>query len=110
LKGGELTEPLGDFGRHSEPALLVLVSLAERPKHGYSMMDDIEHLTGTRLGPGTLYGAIARLEKRGFIAKVESNDRRKPYRLTHAGEDALSSQLAALQVVVCAGLKRIAIV
>jgi DNA-binding PadR family transcriptional regulator len=103
-----LPEPLGDFGRHSEPALLVLVSLAERPKHGYSMMDDIERLTGSRLGPGTLYGAIARLEKRGFIAQLESSDRRKPYRLTRAGEDALSSRLAGLQSVVNAGLKRIA--
>lgn len=104
-----MSEPLSDFGRHSEPALLVLVSLAERPKHGYSMMDDIERLTGTRLGPGTLYGAIARLEKRGVITKIESTDRRKPYRLTQTGEDALSSQLAGLQVVVSAGLKRIAI-
>ncbi len=103
-----MPEPLGGFGRHSEPALLVLVSLAEKPKHGYSMMDDIERLTGTRLGPGTLYGAIARLEGRGFIAKVEATDRRKPYRLTQAGEDALSSQLAGLQVVVRTGLKRIA--
>lgn len=103
-----MPEPLGDFGRHSEPALLVLVSLAERPKHGYSMMVDIEGLTGTRLGPGTLYGAIARLEKRGFIAQVESSDRRKPYRLTPAGEDALGRQLAGLEVVVSTGLKRIA--
>jgi len=103
-----LPEPLGGFGRHSEPALLVLVSLAERPKHGYSMMDDIDRLTGTRLGPGTLYGAIARLEKRGFIEKLESTDRRKPYRLTHAGQDALSSQLAGLEVVVSTGLQRLA--
>lgn len=86
----------------------MLVSLAERPKHGYSMLDDIERLTGARLGPGTLYGAIARLEKRGFIAKVASRDRRKPYRLTNAGEAALRSQLAGLQVVVRTGLKRIA--
>jgi len=84
------------------------VSLAERPKHGYSMMDDIDRLTGTRLGPGTLYGAIARLEKRGFIEKLESTDRRKPYRLTHAGQYALSSQLAGLEVVVSTGLQRLA--
>src|SRR5215469_14493019 len=54
-------DELDDFGRFSEPALLILISLAEGPKHGYSMTEDIEAIAGVRLGPGTLYGAIARL-------------------------------------------------
>src|ERR1043165_8067396 len=58
---------LDDFGRFSEPALLILVSLADGPKHGYSMTEDIEMVAGVRLGPGTLYGALARLETRGLI-------------------------------------------
>ena len=57
---------LDDFGRFSEPALLILVSLAEEPRHGYSMTEDIESIAGVRLGPGTLYGALARLEARGL--------------------------------------------
>lgn len=56
---------LDDFGRFSEPALLILVSLAEQPRHGYSMTEDIEAVAGVRLGPGTLYGALARLERAG---------------------------------------------
>ena len=50
-------DELDDFGRFSEPALLILISLAEGPKHGYSMAEDIEAIAGLRLGPGTLYGA-----------------------------------------------------
>src|SRR5262249_20665721 len=56
---------LAALGRFSEPALLILVSLADGPKHGYAMVDDIQRLSGTCLGPGTLYGAIARLERLG---------------------------------------------
>ena len=48
----------------SDPTLLVLASLAEGDKHGYAMMEDIERFAGVRLGPGTLYGAITRLEER----------------------------------------------
>jgi DNA-binding PadR family transcriptional regulator len=99
---------MAGFGRHSEPALFVLVSLADGPKHGYSMMDDIEGITRNRLCPVTLYGAIARLEKRGFIEALESSDRRKPYQLTHAGRAALGEQLAGLKALVGAGLARIA--
>src|SRR6267143_255999 len=49
------------MGHYSDPPLLVLASLANGPKHGHAMIEDIERLCGTRLGPGTLYGAIARL-------------------------------------------------
>jgi len=51
----------------SDPTLLVLSSLAEGDKHGYAMMQDIEAFAGIRLGPGTLYGAITRLEEHGWI-------------------------------------------
>ena len=47
-----------DLGRFSEPALLILISLAGGPKHGYAMTDDIEQMTGERLGPGPLYDAL----------------------------------------------------
>ncbi|HKO17748.1 MAG TPA: helix-turn-helix transcriptional regulator, partial [Acidobacteriaceae bacterium] len=52
-------------GHYSDPPLLVLASLANGPKHGHAMLDDIAAMCGTRLGPGTLYGAIARLEQQG---------------------------------------------
>jgi DNA-binding PadR family transcriptional regulator len=100
---------LTDFGRFSDPALLILSSLADGPKHGYSMMADIETMTGMRLGPGTLYGALARLEKSGLIQAVPAQDRRRPYRLTAVGIAALREQLSLLQKLAATGLKRLAL-
>jgi DNA-binding PadR family transcriptional regulator len=91
----------------SDPTLLVLASLADGDKHGYAMTDDIEAFAGVRLGPGTLYGAITRLEEKGWIRPVESADRRRPYRLTAAGRKHLQEELAGLSQVVRTGLKRL---
>ena len=92
----------------SDPALLVLASLAEGDKHGYAMMEDIERFAGVRLGPGTLYGAITRLEQRGWIRPVRSGeDRRQPYTLSAEGRRYLEEQLSDLNQVVRTGLKRL---
>ena len=101
-------DALDDFGRFSEPALLILISLADGPKHGYSMTEDIESIADVRLGPGTLYGALARLESRGLIEPLKSEDRRNPYRLTALGQRALRARLDAMAVVVRTGLRRLA--
>src|SRR5713226_2216025 len=71
-----------DLGRFSDPSLLILASLANGPKHGYAMMEDIAEFCGTRLEPGTLYAALARLERRGWIEALEAEERRRPYRIT----------------------------
>ncbi len=99
---------LSDFGRFSDPSLLILSSLADGPKHGYGMMVDIETMTGVHLGPGTLYGALARLERSGLIQPLPAEDRRRPYRLTARGAAALKEQLSLLQKLASAGLKRLA--
>ena len=99
---------LSDMGRFSEPALLILMSLAEGEKHGYAMMEDIERFSGTRLGPGTLYGALARLEKRGWIKPLPSDDRRRPYQLTPAGASVLREQLTTMRNFATVGLERLA--
>ena len=91
----------------SDPALLILSSLAGGDKHGYAMMEDIEGFAGIRLGPGTLYGAITRLEECGWIRPVSSEDRRRPYTITSAGREHLRDQLANLDHVVRAGLRRL---
>ena len=91
----------------SDPTLLVLASLADGDKHGYAMIDDIEEFAGVRLGAGTLYGAITRLEERGWIRSMESEDRRRPYRLTADGRRYLREQLADLEAVVKTGLRRL---
>jgi DNA-binding PadR family transcriptional regulator len=91
----------------SDPSLLVMASLADGDKHGYAMMEDIQRFTGLRLGPGTLYGAITRLEQRGWIRPVASTDRRQPYHLTAAGRHSLEAQLVSLNQIVKAGLRRL---
>lgn len=97
-----------DLGRFAEPALLILVSLAEGPKHGYAMMDDIKALSGAAIGPGTLYGALARLERLGLIEALASTDRRVPYRLTDPGRRTLDAQLGGLRRLTSTGIRRLA--
>ena len=92
----------------SEPALLILVSLADGPKHGYAMMEDVHRLAGVKLGPGTLYGALVRLERSGLIEPLPSTDRRRPYKLTGSGARHLEDELAQLQRVASVGLHRLA--
>jgi DNA-binding PadR family transcriptional regulator len=99
---------LSDLGRFSDPSLLILSSLASGAKHGYAMMEDIRDFSGTQLEPGTLYGALARLERRGWVEPLPAQERRRPYRLTAAGAAVLREQLASMQRVVATGLGRLA--
>jgi DNA-binding PadR family transcriptional regulator len=96
----------------NDPPLLILTSLADGEKHGYALLQDIERFAGIRLGPGTLYGAITRLEERGLIEAAEGAEpghrRRRPYRITPAGSEALTVGLAELGAVVEEGLARLA--
>lgn len=98
---------LRQLGRFSEPGLLVMISLADGPKHGYAMLEDIEALAGVRLGPGTLYGALARLERLGLIAPLAPVERRRPYELTQAGVRVLHTELATWQNLASTGLRRL---
>ena len=94
-------------GRYSDPPLLVLASLADGPKHGHAMIEDIATMSGTRLGPGTLYGAIARLERDGLIESLPADERRQPYRITSAGRQMLRAKLSTLYDFARAGLKKL---
>ncbi len=89
-----------------DPTILILASLADGDKHGYAIMEDIRIFAGIRLGPGTLYGAICRLEQRGWIRAVKSEARRQPYRITAEGSQHLKEQLALLGQVVRTGNRR----
>nr|BBH87362.1 PadR family transcriptional regulator [Thermosporothrix sp. COM3] len=99
---------LDELGRYSDPALLILSSLASGPKHGYAMIEDIATFSGTRLEPGTLYGALTRLERKGWIEALEAEDRRRPYRITGAGMVALREQLATMERILTTGKQRLA--
>ena len=96
-----------ELGRFAEPALLILVSLSNGPKHGYAIMTDVEAGTGRPMGPGTLYAALARLEERGLIEALEPIDRRRPYRLTGVGATVLEEQLRGLAEFAQLGLRRL---
>ncbi len=96
------------FGRYAGPATLILSSLAEGPKHGYALTKDIERFADVRIAPGTLYEALSRLESQGLIESVESDDRRRPYRLTAVGAEALRVHLGSQRKIAEVGLKRLA--
>ena len=94
--------------RPNDPTLLILTSLASGEKHGYALLQDIEQFAGVTLGPGTLYGAIARLEERGMIEPVQEPGRRRPYRLTASGAAELSDALAEIRAIADEGRRRLA--
>jgi DNA-binding PadR family transcriptional regulator len=86
----------------SEPVLLVLLSLAEQPRHGYSILKDVESMSGGRvlLSTGTLYGALQRLLDNGWIERVqeESTPRdRRTYRLTPRGRRNLQMEIERMR-------------
>jgi DNA-binding PadR family transcriptional regulator len=90
-----------------DAALLILTSLAGGPKHGYAMVEDIAAITGVRLGPGTLYGAIGRLEAEGMIEALESDDRRRPYQITQRGRSHLETEIGSMKGLIATGLRRL---
>lgn len=92
----------------SDPGLLILTSLSSGPKHGHALFLDIDEFVGVRLGPGTLYGAITLLERRGLIEPLDADERRRPYRLTAAGTAELADSLSGLRRVVKVGTTRLA--
>jgi DNA-binding PadR family transcriptional regulator len=94
-------------GYFPDPQLFILASLAEGPKHGHAMNRDITRMSGKRLGPGTLYGAIARLEREGLIEPLPPEERRYPYRLTSEGLRVLRARLVTLHNFARIGLRRI---
>ena len=102
-----MNQQLGDIGRFAEPSLFILASLGEGPKHGYAIMTDVNAFAASPIGPGTLYAALARLERRGLIEPMGPEDRRRPYRLTGSGSRALSSHLAEMRRLVQVGRARL---
>jgi len=83
------------------------MSLAGGAKHGHALLKDIEGFAGVRLGPGALYGAITRLEERGLIEPLESDDRRRPYQITSAGSQALADSVVQMRELVQVGQARL---
>jgi DNA-binding PadR family transcriptional regulator len=88
------------LGRFADPSVLILTSLSDGPKHGYAIMTDVADFSGVQMEPGTLYGALSRLERRGWVQPLATDERRRPYEITAAGQVVLAEQLATMQQVV----------
>ena len=93
----------------AEPALLILGALASAPRHGYAIAAEVRDHSGIDLGPGTLYGALARLEQAGLIEALEGDERRRPYRITAEGRAVLAERLAAMRRFVDHGFAALAL-
>jgi DNA-binding PadR family transcriptional regulator len=89
----------------------ILVALADRDQHGYSIMQDVAERTGgsMRLSPGTLYGSIKRMLEQGLIIELRDKDRpdasndderRRYYRLTPFGRKVVKAEAARLSEMV----------
>lgn len=99
---------------HSNDAqMLVLTVLADGPLHGYAINTAIGELTGRKLGPGSLYGALSRLEGRELIRPAdEADDARERHRtvqITEAGRDVLRVELQQMARVSAAGLRALGV-
>jgi DNA-binding PadR family transcriptional regulator len=88
---------------------LVLCVLADGPMHGYAINTAIEELTGERLGPGSLYGALARLEAKGLIESLAEQGRQRPMCLTDRGREVLERELRSMARVAAVGLWRLGV-
>src|SRR5579863_2745779 len=93
--------------RLNDPPVLILTSLAAGPKHGHALTRDIEEFAGVSLGPGTLYGAITRLEERGLIEPTGEEARRRPYRITASGRSALAAAVRDMRALSDEGASRL---
>jgi DNA-binding PadR family transcriptional regulator len=102
-------DPVGQdvLRRAGDASVLILTSLADGPKHGYALIQDIKGFAGLQLGPGTLYGALDRLEGLGLVEALPADDRRHPYRMTAAGAAALRAHLDSLERVSAVGRLRL---
>lgn len=95
------------LGKNPGVSVLILSSLAGGEKHGYALVKDVAEFAGVELPPGTLYEALARLERLGLIEAVKTEDRRRPYKLTAEGATALAEHLTAQQQIVKVGQSRL---
>lgn len=93
----------------NDAQVLVLTVLADGPLHGYAINAAIEGVTGEKLGPGSLYGALTRLEARGLIEPAAENGRQHSVRLTAAGRTRLRSELERMATLSRLGLRSLGV-
>lgn len=101
----KLTDTQKAYIPMSETAYYILLSLNEA-RHGYGIMQHVESITNDRLrlGPGTLYGTLSRMEKDHLIEVVSEEDRRKVYIITDIGRQVLQVELDRLKELLANGI------
>jgi DNA-binding PadR family transcriptional regulator len=97
----------------SEPVLLILLSLAGQPRHGYAILKDVEEMSGGRvvLSTGTLYGALRRLLEDRWIERVKQEDTARgkvAYRLTSAGRSRVEGEVDRMKHITRLAKLRVA--
>jgi DNA-binding PadR family transcriptional regulator len=97
----------------SEPVLLILLSLASQPRHGYAILQDTEHMSNgrVRLSTGTLYGALRRLLEDAWIERYDDDDSsrgKQAYRLTTLGRRNLQMEIDRLKQITKVASLRVA--
>jgi DNA-binding PadR family transcriptional regulator len=97
----------------TETVLLILVSLAEEPRHGYSILKDVERMSNGRvvLSTGTLYGALRRLLDDKWIERFEERESsrgRQAYRLTAVGRRNLQCEVDRMKHLTRLAVLRVA--
>jgi DNA-binding PadR family transcriptional regulator len=98
----------------TEATFFILLSIAQKPKHGYAILKDVESLSGGRIkfSTGTLYGAISRLLEQGWIEQIENDQPpdagrpRKDYALTDKGRSILNAEVGRLESVLASARMR----
>ena len=83
----------------SETAYYILLSLLFAERHGYAIMQYVEELTKgrIRLGAGTLYGTLSKMEKGGLIEVAAEADKRKIYQITSFGKKVLLAEITRIR-------------
>ncbi|MCY1004329.1 helix-turn-helix transcriptional regulator [Nannocystis pusilla] len=97
-----------------DPTFLILLALSDRPRHGYGILLEAKELSGgtIRIGPGTLYGALERLEDAGHVEldreEIEDGRPRRYYRLTRRGRGVLVEETQRRENLVGLAKRRLA--
>jgi len=91
-----MPSPLASLGRFARPAQQIVTVLAAGPRTPSLIRHDIAARCGTDIGPGTLFGALSRLERRGVVELVPADVAPRAYRLTALGATTLEAELDAL--------------
>lgn len=107
IEAGVMKLTQAELSHPADPALLILISLADGPKHGYGIMKEVATRADVHLRTGTVYETLARLQAGGLIEALPYDGRRRPYQLTETGVGSLREQLLRVDRLVTTALRQL---